>query len=338
MKVGTLDSLLSLSDELAKINAAVESTVNKLRRQLYDVAEDDDDIVEITVEGVRPEVYLRNWTWDEAKFPSKRPPKDTAAAIMETVQQLDEDLKIKATEFTQLKQQLHGLLRKAQGSLAVRDVSTIVPDGMIVSTENLKTMVCVVPKTSVEDWRANYETLTEYVVPRSSVLVDEDADYAAFAFVLFRRIEEEFKKEARSRGFQVKDVVGTELRAEGEEGQACDEEQVGIASTRSDSAARIQKLQSDVDKKADVLRRWCLTSYAESFSSWIHVTSIRLFVESVLRYGLPPQFLPVLIKPNPKYEGELRKVLSSTFNTHGGHHYDEEGVLPFVHLELSIEE
>lgn len=64
MKVGTLDSLLSLSDDLAKVNAAVESTVNKLRRQLYDVAEDDEDIVEITVEGVRPEVRCRcRWWW-----------------------------------------------------------------------------------------------------------------------------------------------------------------------------------------------------------------------------------------------------------------------------------
>jgi V-type H+-transporting ATPase subunit C len=67
------------------------------------------------------------------------------------------------------------------------------------------------------------------------------------------------------------------------------------------------------------------------------VTSIRLFVESVLRYGLPPQFLAVLIKPNQRYESELRKVLSSTFNTAGGHHYDEEGILPFVHLDLDLE-
>lgn len=260
---------------------------------------------------------------------------------METVQTLDEELKVKGTEYAQLKQQLGGLLRKAQGSLAVRDVSTVVPDGMVVSTENLKTMVCVVPKTSADEWRASYETLREYVVPRSSVLVEEDADYAAFAFVLFRRVEDEFKKEARSRGFQAKDVAGTELRGEGQDAEGegdGDGEQVGIASTRTDSAARIQKLQAEVEKKADVLRRWCLTSYAESFSSWIHVTSIRLFVESVLRYGLPPQFLPVLIKPNARYESELRKVLSSTFAAHGGHHYDEEGVLPFVHLELDIEE
>jgi V-type H+-transporting ATPase subunit C len=261
LKVGTLDSLLSLSDELAKVNAAVESTVNKLRRQLYDVAEEDEDIAEITVEGVRPEAYLQNWKWDEAKFPSKRPPKDTVSAIMDTVQKLDDDLKVKATEFTQLKQQLQALLRKSQGSLAVRDVSMIVPDGLVVSTENMKTMVSVVPRNSVEDWARSYETLTEYVVPRSSVAVEEDADHAVFAFVLFRRVEEEFKREARARGFQVKDIAGTELRSEGGGGEGVDEEEAGIASTRSDSVARIQKLHAELEKKSDLLRRWCLTSY-----------------------------------------------------------------------------
>ena len=179
---------------------------------------------------------------------------------METVQKLDEDLKVKGTEYTQLKQQLQALLRQSQGSLAVRDVSMIVPDGLIVSTENMKTMVSVVPRSSVEDWLRSYETLTEYVVPRSSVIVEEDADHAVFAFVLFRRVEEEFKKEARARGFQVKDVAGTELRSEAGDGEGIDVEEVGIASTRSDSAARIQKLHAEVEKKCDLLRRWCLTS------------------------------------------------------------------------------
>lgn len=35
--MGTLDSLLALSDDLVKVNAAVEGTVNKIRRQLFDL-------------------------------------------------------------------------------------------------------------------------------------------------------------------------------------------------------------------------------------------------------------------------------------------------------------
>lgn len=333
-KIGTLDSLLELSDDLVKVNSAVETTVNKIRRQLYDVQENDEEDI-VTVEGVKPEKYLQNFTWDEAKYPSRRPPKDTVSAIMETVQKLDEDLKLKSTEFSQTKTQLHSVIRKAQGSLASRDVSTIIPDSLLVSTENLKSMVCIVPKASVDDWLSCYETLTEYVVPRSSRAVEEDADYVAFAFVLFRRVSEDFRTAARTKGFQVKDVSGTVLVEEGEE------EEAAIAATRSDTIAVLHKLESDLEKKRDTLYRWCLASYAECFSSWIHVTAIRLFVESILRYGLPPQFLPVLIKPNIKFESELRKILSAKFSTVGGEYFTGgpgEDLFPFVSFNLAIEE
>ncbi len=96
-KIGTLDSLLGLSDDLVKVNTAIEATVNKIRRQLHEVQEDlaEDQRRDITIEGIKPEVYLQTFVWDEAKYPSRRPPKDTVAAIMETVQALDDDLKVR---------------------------------------------------------------------------------------------------------------------------------------------------------------------------------------------------------------------------------------------------
>jgi len=95
-KVGTLDSLLTLSDDLIKVNSAVEGTVNKIRRQLFELQTgiSEDDQVDVLVEGMAPESYLQRFAWNEAKYPSRRPPKDTINAIMETVQKLDEDLKV----------------------------------------------------------------------------------------------------------------------------------------------------------------------------------------------------------------------------------------------------
>jgi V-type H+-transporting ATPase subunit C len=37
LRVGTLDSLMVLSDDLVKVNALVESVVNKIRRQLFEM-------------------------------------------------------------------------------------------------------------------------------------------------------------------------------------------------------------------------------------------------------------------------------------------------------------
>jgi len=95
-KVGTLDSLLALSDDLSKVNQAVEGTVNKIRRQLFELQTGmpEEEQTAAFVEGMTPESYLQRFVWNEAKYPSRRPPKDTVNAIMDTVQKLDEDLKV----------------------------------------------------------------------------------------------------------------------------------------------------------------------------------------------------------------------------------------------------
>ena len=110
IKVGTLDSLLALSDDLIKVNAAVEGTVNKIRRQLFELQSGlpEDEQVEVWVEGMSPEGYLQRFVWNEAKYPSRRPPNDTVAAIMDTVQKLDEDLKVRARG-RGYRAKLHGL-------------------------------------------------------------------------------------------------------------------------------------------------------------------------------------------------------------------------------------
>ena len=59
--------------------------------------------------------------------------------------------------------------------------------------------------------------------------------------------------------------------------------------------------------------RLSLLSLAQAFSAWIHVCAVRLFVESILRYGLPPKFLAALMKPAQKTIPKLRKVLATTF-------------------------
>ena len=39
------------------------------------------------------------------------------------------------------------------------------------------------------------------------------------------------------------------------------------------------------------LIRWLKGNFSEAFVNWIHVKALRLFTESVLRYGLPATFM-----------------------------------------------
>ena len=73
----------------------------------------------------------------------------------------------------------------------------------VVDSENLMTLFVVVNKFGVKDWEGSYETLCDFIVPRSSRRVAEDNDYALMGVVLFRRVADDFKAAARARGFQV---------------------------------------------------------------------------------------------------------------------------------------
>ena len=85
-------------------------------------------------------------------------------------------MQARSTEYTQARTALQALLRKHGGSLAVRDLSDVVSRDVLVSTENLTSLVVVVPKTSKDDFLSSYEQLSEFVVPRSAVQVAEDSD------------------------------------------------------------------------------------------------------------------------------------------------------------------
>jgi len=58
---------------------------------------------------------------------------------------------------------------------------------------------------------------------------------------------------------------------------------------------------------------FCKTQYSDVFSSWIHIKAMRVFVEAVLRYGLPANFSAFLIKPKRGAEKTLRETLSNVY-------------------------
>ena len=70
-----------------------------------------------------------------------------------------------------------------------------------------------------------------------------------------------------------------------------------------------------LDVRAQLLD-WCKTAYSEVFGSWMHLVAVRLFVESILRYGLPPSFVPVVVKPHARtlaHPKALRGMLADQF-------------------------
>ncbi|XP_039172359.1 V-type proton ATPase subunit C [Eucalyptus grandis] len=181
LRVGTLDSLLALSDDLQKSNTFVEGVSHKIRRQIEELERVSGvESSSLTVDGVPVDSYLTRFVWDDAKYPAMAPLRETVDTIQGQVAKIEDDLKVRVAEYNNVRSQLNAINRKQSGSLAVRDLSNLVKPEDIVISENLTTLLAVVPKYSQKDWLSSYETLTSYVVPRSSKQLHEDNEYALY--------------------------------------------------------------------------------------------------------------------------------------------------------------
>ncbi|CAN7096629.1 unnamed protein product [Brassica rapa subsp. narinosa] len=291
LRVGTLDSLLALGDDLLKSNSFVEGVSQKIRRQIEELERISGvESNALTVDGVPVDSYLTRFVWDEAKYPTMSPLKEVVENIQSQVAKIEDDLKVRVAEYNNVRGQLNAINRKQSGSLAVRDLSSLVKPEDIVASEHLETLLAVVPKYSQKDWLACYETLTDFVVPRSSKKLFEDNEYALYTVTLFTRVADNFRTNAREKGFQVRDF----------------EHSVEAQETRKQE---LEKLVQDQESLRSSLLQWCYTSYGEVFSSWMHFCAVRIFAESIMRYGLPPAFLACVLSPAVKSEKKVRSIL-----------------------------
>jgi V-type H+-transporting ATPase subunit C len=73
-------------------------------------------------------------------------------------------VQVKLSEYNNMKSQLNAAMRKSTGSLAVRDLKTIVKKEQVISSENLTTLFVVVSRFSLKEWETSYESLCDFVV------------------------------------------------------------------------------------------------------------------------------------------------------------------------------
>jgi len=297
LKVGTLDQLVGLSDDLGKLDNYVDQVTHKVANYLGEVLEDNRDKLHenLTANNADLPSYITRFQWDMAKYPIKQSLRNIADIISKQVGQIDADLKTKSTAYNNLKSNLQNMEKKQTGSLLTRNLADLVKkEHFILDSEYLTTLLVVVPKPMFNDWNHIYEKLTDMIVPRSSQLVSQDNDYGLFTVTLFKKVVDEFKHHAREKKFVVREFTYNEEE---------------LAAGKNE----ITKLVTDKKKQFGPLVRWLKVNFSECFCAWIHIKALRVFVESVLRYGLPVNFQAMLLHPNKKNTKKLRDVLQQLY-------------------------
>jgi len=329
LKVGTLDTLMTLSDELHKVDNLVENVTRKIAQQLMDLLDSgnkNEKMEALAVNNSNVETYLPFFRWDDAKYPPTTPLKTLVEQIQSQVAKYDEELKNKAMEYNNLSHALLGEERKQGGNLPIKDLSDIIQKKHIIEdSEFMESVFVVVSKNSSKSWIAEYEKLAEWVVPRSAELIAEDSEFQLYRVIVFKQAIDNFKHGCRDKKYIVRDFV---------------------YDPNHNAKEDKKKMEVEKDRLKKNLIRWCKTNFSEAFSSWIHLKAIRIFVESVLRYSLPTNFQAMLLLPQKNKVKQLRKVLSdlyahltskSVFSGKEAAEEDDDKFFPYVFLEINLD-
>lgn len=191
LRVGTLDQLMQLSDELLKVDQHAEQVSKKIERSVYDMIDNkpvkDDEKkkdkskskpkfelkVDLDMSGARqgkskgnkrekvdlpPHEYVKLFRWDRL-YNSSEPIKDMAQSMYEKIIKADDELKTKMSSYSDFNTAVENIERKETGTLMVKPLGEFVQKRNIVESEHLTTLMVVIPAAREQYFLDNYELL-----------------------------------------------------------------------------------------------------------------------------------------------------------------------------------
>lgn len=165
------------------------------------------------------------------------------------------------------------------------------------------------------------------VVPRSATEAASDDEFVLFAVATFKKYSTEFLAKAREQKW-------TPRQYKHKEGG------------REEEQRELDRVANEERKILGEALRMGRTGWSESVMVWVHVLTLRVFVEAVLRYGLPLDYVTALVKvresllrtwlvmpsdmltndaqTTPKLSGKVKSALDSNYSYLGGNAFGRD--------------
>jgi V-type H+-transporting ATPase subunit C len=211
---------------------------------------------------------------------------------------VDNDVKAKFQQYNTTKTNLASMQRSHTGNLSQKSlVSVLNPDKLLKpdDSEYLQQHLVAVPSQLIKDFLKTYESVTPMVVPRSAELLAKDDEFQLWSVTVFKKHSAEFVHKCREHRWVPREMKFTEGGREAEEQE-------------------LRKLEKEERRVWGEALRLGRTGYSDAVQGWIHVLSLRVFVETVLRYGLPLEYVCGLIKVG--FFGKAAEYATNTNHCH----------------------
>lgn len=304
-KTGTLDVLVSSGEELARVDPMTEGILTRLVSIFKQLGADNqmreregktEAEGQLLVEDLSTEDFIRQIEWNRLKYRIDLTIPELMAMLEDEVLQIDTLVKQRLQQYQMDRSRKQCSERKFSGSLAGKDLSNIITEkDFYPESEYIETVFVAVPRIVKDEFTNTYEHWEEMmVVPQSAHILAEESDFTLYAVGIFKRFHDKFKRAASERKCIVRDDF------------KFDEQR--IASTRIESANLAESVRSQWSSLIRLIRQ----SFSDAFIALAHIKSLRLYVESVLRYGLPAHFLIISLRPVAK--SRAKKARKSLLN------------------------
>ena len=362
------DQLMSIADEVGKLDLQAFGLLTRVARSCNDLAkkieavnmrgwsdlpcncefepaippkllislQNKNQIVEIPIDE-----YIEGWEWNDIQFSQKGSIVEIYKILLEEVQSLDEQIRTSSSAFSDAGNKLMNLRRRSEGSLLVRNLDEIgsqmysvtnlqeyyasiaTKAPIYVHTRNLTTILVVVKNGYISDFKNNYTLDAPYVVPNSLSELDHDNEYTCFAVSIIAKNLDDYKSAIKEKGWHIKDFTyNPNLREE----------------LQKEAQDVVQNYLTESNNYSEHLQ----TTFSQLATVWMHIKSIRIFVESILLYGIKSDFQTFLVCALPKNIPKIHKELEKVFNDgiQGGEGddamIDDNEYHPYVSFKLNL--
>mmetsp|Transcript_28439 Transcript_28439/g.91045 ORF Transcript_28439/g.91045 Transcript_28439/m.91045 type:complete len:449 (-) Transcript_28439:149-1495(-) len=166
LPISSLDTLMSLSDAMAKVDREIEGVVGKVEKQYKDTAGDDRE--PLLVDGMMVNEYVQRFEWNFAKYSVRADVKlaDIMEEIRRGVAAADEEIRTMTVDFNETTQRLASLKRKKAGGLTTAPLEEFLTAAQVggvervdADSEYLTTLLVLVPYNQEDKWLSTYQSL-----------------------------------------------------------------------------------------------------------------------------------------------------------------------------------
>jgi len=337
LRVGTLDSLMTVNKDLGRVEQVSMSLLRKLENQAMDLKSP-----QLLVQDRLPWDYLCNFEW-EGRFSKRDKLPDLTKRLADRVQKNDDSFKKIAMSFREAETLLATIRRKKSGNLLVSDLKDVlttdrvkkaagvIPQVLFNESTFFKTVVVIVPSGIEKEFLNTYEFLDNQavglddgtaispVVPGSAIKIetsenDKDDGYLLYTVRILRGADDQFVENFKTACREKRFIVRTYTPAA-----------IGSSDEMNTLALREADAESKVQSQRKELEERCATYYEDVFVAFAHIKAIRVFVESKLRYGLDDFNSFIFQVPNSNTLAKCKKALCRKYA-----HLDTSGVSSMV--------